>query len=75
MKLNAEIGHTSRFSLEIPNIISTRVKSDSPRFPNDQADQPAGPRLRLKEFLRIDTLVPRAQACARAILRLDETGI
>jgi glutamate carboxypeptidase len=28
-----------------------------------------------EEFLRIDTLVPRAQACARAILRLDSAGL
>jgi glutamate carboxypeptidase len=28
-----------------------------------------------EEFLRIDTLVPRAQACARAILRLDGAGL
>jgi glutamate carboxypeptidase len=27
------------------------------------------------EFLRIDSLVPRAQACARAILRLDVAGL
>ncbi len=27
------------------------------------------------EFLRIDSLVPRAQACARAILRLEQAGI
>jgi glutamate carboxypeptidase len=27
------------------------------------------------EFLRIDSLVPRAQACARAILRLDRSGL
>lgn len=27
------------------------------------------------EFLRIDTLVPRAQACARAILKLEEAGL
>jgi glutamate carboxypeptidase len=28
-----------------------------------------------EEFLRIDSLVPRAQACARAILRLEATGL
>jgi glutamate carboxypeptidase len=28
-----------------------------------------------EEFLRIDSLVPRAQACARAILRLDQAGL
>lgn len=28
-----------------------------------------------EEFLRIDSLVPRAQACARAILRLDSAGL
>ena len=27
------------------------------------------------EFLRIDSLVPRAQACARAILRLERAGL
>ena len=27
------------------------------------------------EVLRIDSLVPRAQACARAILRLDQAGL
>jgi glutamate carboxypeptidase len=27
------------------------------------------------EFLRIDSLVPRAQACARAILRLEQVGL
>ncbi|MGH7212502.1 MAG: M20/M25/M40 family metallo-hydrolase, partial [Acetobacteraceae bacterium] len=27
------------------------------------------------EFLRLDSLVPRAQACARAILRLNEIGL
>ena len=27
------------------------------------------------EFLRIDSLVPRAQACARAILRLGQVGL
>ncbi|HEY6431776.1 MAG TPA: M20 family metallopeptidase [Acetobacteraceae bacterium] len=27
------------------------------------------------EFLRLDSLVPRAQACARAILRLEATGL
>jgi glutamate carboxypeptidase len=27
------------------------------------------------EFLRIDSLIPRAQACARAILRLERTGL
>jgi glutamate carboxypeptidase len=27
------------------------------------------------EFLRIDSLVPRAQACARAIMRLEQAGI
>ncbi len=27
------------------------------------------------EFLRIDSLVPRAQACARAILRLEQPGL
>ncbi|MEO8715924.1 MAG: M20 family metallopeptidase [Acetobacteraceae bacterium] len=27
------------------------------------------------EFLRLDSLVPRAQACARAILRLEGTGL
>ncbi|WP_428490019.1 M20 family metallopeptidase [Rhodopila sp.] len=27
------------------------------------------------EFLRIDSLVPRAQACARAIIRLDQAGL
>jgi glutamate carboxypeptidase len=27
------------------------------------------------EFLRLDTLVPRAQACARAILRLERAGL
>jgi glutamate carboxypeptidase len=28
-----------------------------------------------EEFLRIDSLVPRAQACARAILRLQQAGL
>ena len=28
-----------------------------------------------EEFLRLDSLVPRAQACARAILRLDTMGL
>jgi glutamate carboxypeptidase len=28
-----------------------------------------------EEFLRLDTLVPRAQACARAILRLEQAGL
>lgn len=28
-----------------------------------------------EEFLRIDSLVPRAQACARAILRLERSGL
>jgi glutamate carboxypeptidase len=28
-----------------------------------------------EEFLRIDSLVPRAQACARAILRLESAGV
>jgi glutamate carboxypeptidase len=28
-----------------------------------------------EEFLRVDSLVPRAQACARAILRLDQAGL
>jgi glutamate carboxypeptidase len=28
-----------------------------------------------EEFLRVDSLVPRAQACARAILRLDGAGL
>ena len=28
-----------------------------------------------EEFLQIDSLVPRAQACARAILRLDSAGL
>ena len=28
-----------------------------------------------EEFLRLDSLVPRAQACARAILRLDQAGL
>ena len=28
-----------------------------------------------EEFLRIDTMVPRAQACARAILRLERAGL
>jgi glutamate carboxypeptidase len=28
-----------------------------------------------EEFLRLDTMVPRAQACARAILRLEQTGL
>ena len=28
-----------------------------------------------EEFLRIDSLVPRAQACARAIMRLDGAGL
>jgi glutamate carboxypeptidase len=28
-----------------------------------------------EEFLRIDSLVPRAQACARAVLRLDGAGL
>ena len=28
-----------------------------------------------EEFMRIDSLVPRAQACARAILRLDTAGL
>ncbi|HET8996710.1 MAG TPA: M20/M25/M40 family metallo-hydrolase, partial [Acetobacteraceae bacterium] len=27
------------------------------------------------EFLRLDSLVPRAQACARAILRLERVGL
>ena len=27
------------------------------------------------EFLRVDSLVPRAQACARAILRLHQAGL
>ncbi|HTI84223.1 MAG TPA: M20 family metallopeptidase [Acetobacteraceae bacterium] len=27
------------------------------------------------EFLRVESLVPRAQACARAILRLDQAGL
>jgi glutamate carboxypeptidase len=27
------------------------------------------------EFLRVDSLVPRAQACARAILRLERSGL
>jgi glutamate carboxypeptidase len=27
------------------------------------------------EFLRVDSLVPRAQACARAILRLEKAGL
>ena len=27
------------------------------------------------EFLRLDTMVPRAQACAGAILRLAEAGL
>lgn len=27
------------------------------------------------EFLRIDSLVPRAQACARAVLRLEQAGL
>jgi glutamate carboxypeptidase len=27
------------------------------------------------EFLRIDSLIPCAQACARAILRLDQAGL
>jgi glutamate carboxypeptidase len=28
-----------------------------------------------EEFLRLDSLVPRAQACARAILRLEQVGL
>ena len=28
-----------------------------------------------EEFLHLDTLVPRAQACARAVLRLDDAGL
>jgi len=28
-----------------------------------------------EEFLRIDSMVPRAQACARAIMRLDQAGL
>lgn len=28
-----------------------------------------------EEFLQIDSLVPRAQACVRAILRLDLAGL
>jgi glutamate carboxypeptidase len=28
-----------------------------------------------EEFLQLDSLVPRAQACARAILRLDQAGM
>jgi len=28
-----------------------------------------------EEFMRIDSMVPRAQACARAILRLDQAGL
>ncbi|HEX4172327.1 MAG TPA: M20/M25/M40 family metallo-hydrolase, partial [Acetobacteraceae bacterium] len=28
-----------------------------------------------EEFLRLDTLVPRAQACARAILRVEQAGL
>lgn len=28
-----------------------------------------------EEFLRVDSLVPRAQACARAILRLEQSGL
>jgi hypothetical protein len=28
-----------------------------------------------EEFMRIDSLVPRAQACARAILRLRQAGL
>jgi glutamate carboxypeptidase len=28
-----------------------------------------------EEFLRIDSLIPRAQACARAIIRLDAAGL
>ncbi len=28
-----------------------------------------------EEFMRIDSLVPRAQACARAILRLEQAGL
>ena len=27
------------------------------------------------EFLRIDSLIPRAQACARAVLRLEQAGL
>jgi glutamate carboxypeptidase len=27
------------------------------------------------EFLHIESLVPRAQACARAILRLEQAGL
>jgi glutamate carboxypeptidase len=27
------------------------------------------------EFMRIDSMVPRAQACARAILRLEKAGL
>jgi glutamate carboxypeptidase len=27
------------------------------------------------EFLRVDSLVPRAQACARAVLRLEQSGL
>ena len=27
------------------------------------------------EYVELDTLVPRAQACARAILRLDASGL
>ena len=28
-----------------------------------------------EEFMRIDSLVPRAQTCARAILRLEQAGL
>jgi glutamate carboxypeptidase len=28
-----------------------------------------------EEFLRVDSLVPRAQACARAVLRLEQAGL
>jgi glutamate carboxypeptidase len=28
-----------------------------------------------EEFMRVDSLVPRAQACARAILRLEGAGL
>lgn len=28
-----------------------------------------------EEYLQLDTLVPRAQACARAILRLEQAGL
>ena len=55
----ADSGFTA--ALGVPTLCSVGPSGAKPHSP--------------EEFLHLDTLVPRAQACARSVLRLDDAGL